>query len=500
MRKPLRYMRSTLITMLAGAGILVAVHFVGVRSAYGNDTTKEKAPEAALHEADALSQAFHYCAETIRPSVVRIEATKHVRPARQPMPNDNGSQFFPFPFDEPRMQRFFHGTLPNQDFTQQGLGSGVIVSKDGYILTNNHVVESADQLSVKLMDGRELQAKLVGTDAMTDLAVIKVKADNLQPAELGDSSKLTVGQWVVAAGNPFGLADTITAGIVSARGRSDVHIAQYEDFIQTDAAINPGNSGGPLVDLRGEVVGINTAIASRTGGNTGVGFAIPINMAKNIMHSLIGTGHVTRGWLGVAIQPLDEGLAKSFKYESTKGVLVGDVQSDTPAEKAGLKAGDIILRYNGTDVDNPNQLRNAVAATEPGKKAEVEVYRDGARKTLTVQVGELKGGLAAAGAGNGNETTHELGFTVEDLTAEHAKMLGYNNEHGVLITEVVPGSMAADVGLQPNDEILSVQDKPVDSVAAFNAEMSRHNLKEGVRITVQSGENHRFVFLQVREK
>jgi serine protease Do len=489
--------RGIVAVLVAGVLLGLGAHFLDARVALADDQ-KTKAPADALRVANELSTAFEYCADAVRPSVVSIQATKHVRPATQfhwsvPQPGaENG-----LPLGDQFLRRFFEGQVPSQDFTQRGLGSGLIVDAKGYILTNNHVVEGADELNVKLNDGREVTAKVVGRDPASDLAVIKVNAEHLKPAQLGDSGQLRVGQWVLAVGDPFGLSDTITSGIVSAKGRSNVHLAQYEDFIQTDAAINPGNSGGPLVDLDGRVIGINTAIASRTGGNMGVGFAIPIDMCKSVMQSLIGKGHVTRGWLGVGIQALDAGLAKSFKYSSTNGALVGDVQDGSPADKAGIKSGDIITAISGKPVNNPNELRNEVAGMTPGENADLTVCRDGAEKKLTVKVGELKGQMVAS-AGT-RDMADELGMSVEDLTPPMAKELGYGaKQSGVVVRSVEPSGLAATAGIQPNDLILSVQGTPVKNAAQFEAEFSHRDLKDGVRLAIQSGELKRYVFLEQR--
>ncbi len=501
MQSQRKLLKGTILGLMASAGLGLGAYFLAARPAYADDE-KPKAPANAERVANELSAAFEYSADTIRPSVVTIEATKHVKPATEfhwSVPQTPGGGEFPFPFGDRFFRHFFENRLPNQPFTQEGVGSGLIVRKDGYILTNNHVVEGADDLTVKLHDGRELAATVVGRDPATDLAIIKVRADGLPAAQFGDSDQLRVGQWVLAVGDPFGLNDTITSGIVSARGRSNVHIAQYEDFIQTDAAINPGNSGGPLVDLDGRVVGINTAIASRNGGNMGVGFAIPINMVKTEMQTLIKGEHVTRGWLGIAIQDLTPGLAESFKYDSTKGALVSDVQSGSPAEKAGLKAGDVVTRFEDKPVTGPSELRNEVAGTSPGTKADVTVFRDGREKNLTVKVGELKEEATAA-ATTGHEESSALGLAVGNLSPQTAQELGYSSDQtGVLVTAVEPSSLAADAGIQPNDLILSVQDKPVPNVTQFRAELDRHDLKAGVRLTVQSGSMKRYVFLRASE-
>jgi serine protease Do len=487
--------KGSLFVLAAGAMLGSAVYFLDARPAYANERS---APQGAQRVARELSTAFEYSADAVRPSVVSIQATKHMKPAAQFQWGQGGEDMFPF--NDRFLRHFFEG-LPQQNLTQEALGSGVIVDKSGHILTNNHVVNGADELTVKLHDGRELAAKVIGRDPASDLAVIKVNADDLRPAELGDSSELHVGEWVLAVGDPFGLSDTITSGIVSAKGRSNVHIAQYEDFIQTDAAINPGNSGGPLVDLDGRVVGINTAIASRNGGNMGVGFAIPIDMAKTVMKSLIGTGHVTRGWLGVAIQALDPGLAKSFKYDSTNGALVAQVENGSPADKAGMQQGDIVTSFEGKPVASPSELRNEVADTAPGTKAELKVYRDGAERRLTVRIGELnQEKLAAATTREDQGTADELGLTVENLTPEMANELGWKgDEHGVVVRSVEPGSLAADAGIQPKDIILNVQDKPVKNVAQLEKELQGRNLKDGVRLVVQSGTARHYVFLEQRE-
>jgi serine protease Do len=370
----------------------------------------------------------------------------------------------------------------------------VIVSEGGYILTNNHVVAGADEVTVALSDDRRLTAEVVGTDDKSDVAVLKVDAENLLPAPLGDSDAIRVGQWVLAIGSPFGLDQTVTAGIVSAKGRADVGIADYEDFIQTDAAINPGNSGGPLVNLEGEVVGINTAIASRTGGFMGVGFAIPSNMARTIMENIIDDGRVERGWLGAMIQDLSPELAESFNFHSTDGVLIGDVVPDGPADKAGIRAGDIVTKFNGKPVRKMSQLRNAVASTAPETEAEVEVFRDGKRMTRTVTIGLLEGRYVAGG---GTPSAFDLGMTVQTLTPEMAQQAGFErDEKGVIVTQVESGSLAARVGIRPGDLIVAVGAARIGDLGDFREAMRESDVRRGIRMQVKREGVQRFVFLK----
>jgi serine protease Do len=461
----------------------------------------DKEPADALRVANDLSTAFEYTAGKVRPSVVSIRSIKHFKPSAEGRGQLQPQLPEGLPFGDDFLRRFFGDRLPNQLPPQEGLGSGVIVSPDGYILTNNHVVGGADEVTVTTEDKTDYRAEVVGKDPLSDLAVIRVKANDLPAAKLGDSDKLKVGEWVVAAGNPFGLTDTITAGIVSAKGRSNMpnmRIAEYEDFIQTDAAINPGNSGGPLVNLRGEVVGINTAIASRTGGNNGVGFAIPINMAKSIMESLIGKGKVTRGWLGVSIQPLTEGMAKSFGYSSTEGALVGDVIKGGPAEQAGLEQGDIITSFDGTPIKDVTQFRNLVAAAEPGAKAKLEVFRDGQTKTITVKLAERSESETGGEAGAGQ--ADELGLTTTNLTPDIRRALNLGNDvEGVAISEVDPNGIAYTAGLRAGQVILDVQGKPVTSVSQFKSQIARQDLKTGIRLRVQVGDQQVYVLLRAEK-
>jgi serine protease Do len=356
--------------------------------------------------------------------------------------------------------------------TVHGLGSGVIVREDGLILTNNHVVKDAAKLTVRLNDKKEYEAKVVGTDPSTDVAVIKIDAHGLPAAQLGDSDHVAVGQWVIAVGNPYELLHTVTAGIISAKGRSAIGLATYEDFIQTDASINPGNSGGALCDLDGKVIGINTAITSPSGANAGIGFAIPINMARQVMDQLVSDGKVSRGYLALLPQDIDEELAKAMHLDSTDGALVGDVTPGGPADKAGIKRGDVIVEFNGKQIKDSADLRNVVAATNPGTRVKVEVERDGHHKTLEVKPAERPTEVAQAETKNPEEAGDNIGIRVQDLTPGVAAQLGYQHEHGVLVAGVEAGSPAEEAGLQRGDLIEQVNNHDVSSVKEFKKTLS----------------------------
>ncbi|MEW6253299.1 MAG: DegQ family serine endoprotease [Planctomycetota bacterium] len=460
-------------------------------------------PTEALRTATALSEAFEYAADQVRPAVVSIRAVRQPRTSRGGS-RDQQPQTPGLPFDEDFLRRFFGESfqLP-QPMPQQASGSGVIVSEDGYILTNNHVVGGADRVEVALPNGRRYRAEVVGSDPLTDVAVVRIKAENLKPARLGKSGELRIGEWVLAAGNPFGFQGSITAGIVSATGRRpDIVQFQgevgYEDFIQTDAAINPGNSGGPLVNLAGEVVGINTAIATRTGGNMGIGFAIPVDMARFVMDSIIKTGEVVRGWLGVSIAPLTEDLARTFEppLDITEGAVVAQVLPNTPAEEAGLKRNDVVTAVNGTPIRESAQLRNMIAAMEPGTKVKLRLLRNGKERDVTVVVGKREGNVMARSGARGEES-EALGLRVSDLTAVQAERLGLERGiEGVLVTEVEQAGIAAESGLRPGDVILEVQGTPVRDTGSFWEQVGKRDLKRGVRLLVQSGNAQRFVVLR----
>jgi len=434
------------------------------------------------------------------PSVVNIYSTKKVR-------IDN--QLMPF-FEDPFFRRFF-GIPEGMDRVprerrEQSLGSGVIVSEDGYILTNNHVVDGADEIKVALADEKTiLDAKVIGTDPHTDIAVIKVDAKQLPAITIGDSDKLEVGDVVLAIGNPFGVGQTVTLGIVSAKGRGGMGIVDYEDFIQTDASINPGNSGGALVDIEGRLVGINTAILSRSGGNQGIGFAVPVNLARYVMERIITDGKVKRGYLGVLIQPVTPELAKEFKLGEKTGALVGEVTPKSPAENAGLKEGDVIVEYNGKKVDDNRHLRLMVAQTPPGTKVTIKVIRDGKEKTLTATLDELPSeGLAKAGTPGGlrrGDVSDPLdGVEVADIDVRARREFNIPNYvKGALVVNIDPDSPAAAAGLQPGCVIMEINRKPVTN-ADEAIEVSRQIKSSRVLLRVWSGGGSRYIVIDASKK
>ncbi len=456
-----------------------------------------KAAEDGCELAKQLSEAFEAATRKVNLSVIPIFAEQEVE-VQSPFasPTDPFRDFFGDEF----FKRFF-GTPPqSQKQTVRSMGSGVIVSKDGYILTNNHVVQGADKLTVILADKEKYSAKVIGADPQTDVAVIKIDAKDLPAANLGNSDEVNVGQWVIAVGNPFQLLHTVTAGIISAKGRSEIGLADYEDFIQTDAAINPGNSGGALADLNGNVIGINTAINSPSGGNVGIGFAIPINMAKSVMDKLISEGKVSRGYLALMPQDIDENLAKALKLKSTKGSLVGDVIPGGPADKAEIQRGDIISKFDGKDVENSTQLRTMVAQKKPGTVVTVTLLRDGKEKEVKVKLGERPTERSAETpqpTEPEEQTYKKLGLSVQDLTPDIANQLGYRNEQGVLIADVAGGSSAEDAGLQRGDLIQEVNRIKVTSVKEFKTPIEELKSGDSAALLVRRGQNTFFVAIQI---
>ncbi len=431
-------------------------------------------PAAAQNPPDFVAMA-----KQLKPSVVNISTTKMIQPRRPMMPGPQGQdQLFQDFFEH------FFGGMQQVPRKERSLGSGFIISKDGYILTNNHVVEGADEVKVTLDDGRNFEAKVKGLDPKLDVALLKIDAGaDLPAAQLGDSAKLQVGEWVMAIGNPFGLSETVTVGIVSAKERV-IGAGPYDDFIQTDASINPGNSGGPLFDTDGKVVGINAAIVS---GGQGIGFAIPINAAKLILPQLRETGHVTRGWLGVAVQELTPELAQSFGLKEAKGALISEVMENSPAAKAGLQRGDIILSFNGKPVENVSDLPRIVASTKVGEKVDMEIYRNGKKMEVPVTVGKLQEAEAGGEKATGN--SESLGLTVSDVTPDAQRYYRLERTQGALVTAVDPAGMASEANIKPGDLIVEVNGQEIANAQAFRQAVQQVKQGSTVRLLVQRGEN-----------
>jgi len=435
-------------------------------------------PPASLKLADANEgpsrTGFAPIVKKVLPTVVNVSSTKMVKTPTQFEGQAPDDDFF---------RQFFGGNMPNmrqnpREQRERGLGSGVIVSPNGYILTNNHVVDGATDVKVTLSDNREYKAHVVGTDPKVDLAVIRIDASDLPSIVIGDSSKIQIGDYALAVGNPFGVGKTVTMGIVSATGRHNLGIEGYEDFIQTDAPINPGNSGGALINDRGELIGINTAIISHgSEGNQGIGFAIPVNLARTVMDEIVKTGKVTRGYLGIVPQDVTPAIAKAFNVKEFTGALVGDVTADSPAQKGGLKNGDIILELNGKPVADANELRMSISMMAPGTSVNLKVLRDGADRNLTATLGELPTEQATAEKGSSDNNSELSGISVQNLNANLAQQLGVPaGTAGVVVTKVDPSSAAADAGLQRGDVIQEVNRKPVHNTSDFAAAM--HNAKD----------------------
>jgi serine protease Do len=471
-----------LVSLVVGLGISGSLDWLSPSRALVGESAPEGRALNTLPD-------FVTLAKKMKPVVVNISTTQ--------VSESRGQQEFGSPFgDEDPFndfwRRFFGGPMPRGPQRQRSLGSGFIIDADGSILTNNHVVENAQKIVVKLSDDQEFEAKVVGRDAKTDIAIIKITAKTaLTAASLGDSDHLDVGEWVVAIGNPFGLDSTVTSGIVSAKGR---HIGQgpYDNFIQTDASINPGNSGGPLINLRGEVIGINTAIFSRTGGNMGIGFAIPINLAKELLPQLRGKGKVTRGYLGVLIQKVTPEIAESLGMERGYGALVANVSKDGPADKAGVKVGDVIVEFDGKEVKDSVELPTIVARTPVDKKVRMKVLRDKKEVSLNVAVGELKDEEVVASA----PEKGELGMTVQKLTPQLAENLGLDKTDGVVVTAVEPGSAADEAGIRRGDVIVEVDRKPVRGVEEYRKAIAGSRKGRGVLFLVRRGESTLFLALK----
>jgi len=484
----------------------LAISAIVANATLADDRT-ELADDPDIQHAVGLSNAFKKIAGKIAPAVVHITSVDRID-ADELSSNRNGMRMP----DEDLLRRFFgdrfgelgipdmQGMTPQIPRERRGTGSGVIVRDDGVILTNNHVIANADDVVVRLSDGREYDAVVLGTDAESDLAVIRIDAGVVPAATLGDSESVEAGEWVLAVGNPFGLDQTVTSGIISASGRTGLGLATFENFLQTDAAINPGNSGGPLVNLYGEVIGINTAINTRTGGSDGVGFAIPSRMARDVLDSILETGRVERGWLGVYVQPLDMDLAASFGLETASGALISNVVEDGPAQDAGLQVGDIVTAVNGATVVTPNDLITNVSESAPGEIAQLEVLRDGRSVEIELELGERPGAQRLVSAEREREprTDHarSVGVVVQGLTPQIAEQLNYEGNGGVVVSEVRPGSPAAAVGLRRGDVIARVGNVSVDDVDDFEAAMENVDLSDGVRMLVTRGGANRFVFIK----
>ncbi len=427
---------------------------------------------------------------------VNISTTKTIKAIRRFSPFQS-REFKDFFGDE--FFRHFFGQTPEQEMKQRSLGSGVVVSGDGYILTNNHVVADADEILVTLSDKKKYEAQIIGRDPKSDLALIKIKTENTIPAaRLGDSDKLMVGDWVVAIGNPFGLGSTVTAGIVSAKGRV-IGAGPYDNFIQTDASINPGNSGGPLFNLDGEVIGINTAIVAPSGGNVGIGFAIPINMAKSVMPQLKERGKVIRGWLGVSIQVVTQEIKEKFGLKTEEGALIGEVTKDSPADKGGLKRGDVIISFDGKKVKAMKTLPSMVAETPVGKEVEILIIRKGKEKRLTVKIGELKEETKTAVAIT-PEIEKAFGLSVQELTPELAESLSLKGENGVVISGINKGSPASDAGLQRGDLIQEIEHEPIENLSDYKRIMKESSSKKQILIVIKHRGHSRYVVLKKGKK
>ncbi|MES2345420.1 MAG: DegQ family serine endoprotease [Chlamydiota bacterium] len=440
---------------------------------------------------EQTSKAFTNVAKKCIPAVVFIKvqltSDRDNYGAQYQNPFDQNNDFFNRFFGLPPRGR---QQQPQVEMTQ---GSGFLVTSDGYILTNDHVVKNAEKITVTLNTGTEMDATLVGCDPHTDLAVIKIEGTNFPYLELGDSEEMDIGEWVIAIGSPFQLEASLTVGVISAKGRQDLKITDLEDFIQTDAAINPGNSGGPLLSLKGEVIGINTAIVSKSGGYMGIGFAIPSNMAKNIMGQIIDKGMVTRGFLGVSLQAVDKDIAEAFGLDKAEGALISDVVKGSPADLAGLKQGDVILECNNTLIKSLATFRNEISLMTPGTTITLKINRKGEILNLPVTLGTASDELSAAAG-----VVQKLGIEVDNLTPELSKQLGYTTiEEGVVITKVKPGSPAAVVGMRPGYLIQAINHKKIANVTEFNDAINEASKSKRILMLVRQGNATRFYTIKI---
>jgi serine protease Do len=485
--------RTVLVLLLAAlaSGLMILAINTAPRS-----TSAASSPQSSPAGHSALpTQSYADVVDRVAPAVVTIHAARRVHAPQM-------QEFF----NDPMFRQFFGpggGVTPrgNQTQKQMALGSGVIVTADGHIITNHHVVDGAEEISVDLNDRRHFDAKLIGSDSPSDLAVLKIQASNLPVLSLGDSDKVRVGDICLAVGNPLGVGQTVTMGIISAKGRAtEQGNRNFEDFLQTDAAINQGNSGGALVNTQGELIGINSQILSPSGGSIGIGFAIPSNMARNVMDQLTKNGRVSRGRLGVNIQEITPELAQSMNLKDSRGVLVSGVEPGMPAEKAGIREGDVITAVNGARVDDSNSLRNRIAAMSPGTDVALTVLRDGHEEQLHAKLIELKDdneATASEGGGEKESGGGQLGITVETVTADMASRLKLKKAQGVVISDIDPNSPAAEAGLQPGDVILEVNHQPVKSGADIRAGVKASGSRPTLLLMNRDGVNH-FLALQAK--
>ncbi|GJL57971.1 MAG: MucD protein [Nitrospirales bacterium] len=486
---------------LAGIGFLAGILLLGSWNMPFHSQAAISHPEdpASVGSPPNMENGgFADIAQAVTPAVVNITVRKEAPVPMSGMPSDPLREFFGLP-GMPEMPGMPNRPKGPRAPEGQGAGSGVIISSDGYVLTNDHVVDGAKEIMVTLPDNREFTGEVVGLDPQTDLAVIKIDGTDLPYVPWGNSGELRVGEYVLAVGNPFGLNSTVTLGIVSALGRGGMGITQYEDFIQTDAAINPGNSGGALVNTRGQLVGINTAIFSQSGGYQGVGFAVPTNLAKPVYDSLISNGKVVRGFLGVGIQAVTTDLADSFKLDQSKGALVTNVVPGSPADKAGLKRGDVIVEYQGKPVLDPRNLQHHVIRTTIGTEVEMVVIRDGQKHNLKAEIREQEKPVQVAQAGQMGTTEGPLaGVAVQNLNPGMAEQLGVEeNVNGVVVMDVAPGSYAARAGLAQGDVISEINRKPVRSEEDFVKVVSHLKENSSALIFIHRGKGALYLSIKV---